>query len=287
MTAVVGDPCLDKLGVEPAGLQRELPKASEALGVLEALVVECLQLGDYLVVCFAHAKTVIVSAAARRDGRIWRLAGGKSEPPKRRLSAAELTDQRRDEIYAAAVRVFADNGFRDASIAQIAAEMGVGHGTIYRYFENKSAIGEYVVGKSIVRLGAVIAAEPATATNSADEYREQVGRIGAALFDLFVHDPDLAAVLFFVAGELDSELREQVRRAFDVLSAATEQYLINGVEKGFLDPHVDTFTTASAINAMIFEGARRVHVADDPAREGQRWIGVVQRLMFDSLKPKT
>ena len=220
---------------------------------------------------------------SRPGGKLGDLSGGKTKPTKTRLSAAELTDQRRDEIYRAAVRVFAEHGFRDASIAQIAAEMGVGHGTIYRYFENKLAIGEYVLGRAITRLNDVIAQEPPTTTNDVGAYREQVGRIGTALFELFIDEPNIAAVLFFVAGELDSELREQVRRAFDLIAVATEQYLINGVEKGFLDPQLDTFATACAINGMIFEGARRVHVASVPHAEGARWTTVVQKLMFDGI----
>ncbi|MBJ7457719.1 MAG: TetR/AcrR family transcriptional regulator [Thermoleophilaceae bacterium] len=211
------------------------------------------------------------------------MPSGKTEPKKTRLSAAELTEQRRGEIYLAAVRVFAEHGFRDASIAQIAAEMGVGHGTIYRYFDNKLAIGEYVVGRAIMRLGVVISEEPSTSTGSVDEYREQVGRIGTSLFNLFIDEPNIAEVLFFVAGELDSELRDQVSRAFDLIALTTEQYLLNGVKKGFLDPELDTFATACAVNGMIFEGARRVHAAQNPVQEGERWTRVVQKMMFDGI----
>lgn len=205
----------------------------------------------------------------------------KSTTP--RLSAAELTDRRREEIYHAAMKVFAEHGFRDASVAQVASELGVGHGTIYRYFDNKRAIVEYVLNRAIMRLTSVVTQEPPNVTNSADEYREQVGRIGRALFKLFIDEPNLAVVLFFIAGEVDSELRDQVRGAFDLIAAGTELYLRNGIEKGFLDPELDTFATACAINGMIFEGARRVHLAADSHTEGERWTKVVQKLMFDGM----
>lgn len=211
------------------------------------------------------------------------MAASKPKSTKPRLSAAELTDRRREEIHHAAVQVFAEHGFRDASIAQIAGQMGVGHGTIYRYFENKRAIVEYVLGRAIMRLTSVVTQEPPNVTSSAGEYREQVGRIGRALFKLIIDEPNLAAVLFFIAGEVDSELRDQVRGAFDLVAAGTELYLRNGIEKGFLDPKLDTFATACAINGMIFEGARRVHLAEDKHAEGERWTNVVQILMFDGM----
>lgn len=203
-----------------------------------------------------------------------------------RLSAAQLTEQRRDEIYHAAVKVFAEHGYRDASIAQIAAEMGAGHGTIYRYFKNKRAIVEYVIQQSVLQLTPVVEAEPPDAATTLAEYREQVGRIGRRLFETFIANTDLGRVLFFVVGEVDSELRKQVAKMYDFFTAATEQYLINGVKRGFIDPAVDTFITAAALNSLIFEGARRLEFAEDPSAEADRWIATAQRLLFEGVGAK-
>ncbi len=200
-----------------------------------------------------------------------------------RLSAADLTEQRRDEIYHAAVKVFAEHGYRDASIAQIAAEMGAGHGTIYRYFKNKRAIVEYVIQQAVLQLTPVVEAEPPGAATTLAEYRDQVGRIGRSLFETFIANSDLGHVLFFVVGEVDSELREQVAKMFDFFTVATEQYLVNGIERGFIDPEIDTFVTAAALNALIFEGARRLEFADDPSAETDRWIATAQRLLFEGV----
>lgn len=206
---------------------------------------------------------------------------GKTRTP--RLSAAELTDQRREEIYHAAVKVFAEHGYRDASIAQIAAAMGAGHGTIYRYFENKRAIVEYVIERSVLQLTPVVVAEPPEAATTLDEYREQIGRIGRGLYEAFIADSDLGRVLFFVVGEVESELREQVAGTFEFFTVTTELYLINGVKRGFIDPELDTYVTAAALNTLIFEGARRLEFADDPSAETDRWIAAAQRLLFDGI----
>jgi TetR/AcrR family fatty acid metabolism transcriptional regulator len=45
-----------------------------------------------------------------------------------------------DTILEAAVKVFAENGFRKSTISQIAREAGVADGTIYLYFKNKDDI---------------------------------------------------------------------------------------------------------------------------------------------------
>ena len=44
---------------------------------------------------------------------------------------------KRERILAAAVKVFAENGYYTAKVAQVAREAGVADGTIYLYFKNK------------------------------------------------------------------------------------------------------------------------------------------------------
>ena len=47
---------------------------------------------------------------------------------------------RREQIVEAATRVFAEKGFRRATIREVAREAGISEGTIYNYFEDKDAI---------------------------------------------------------------------------------------------------------------------------------------------------
>ncbi len=47
---------------------------------------------------------------------------------------------KRERIFAAAVKLFAERGFHGTSVPDLAREAGVGAGTIYRYFESKEAL---------------------------------------------------------------------------------------------------------------------------------------------------
>ena len=52
----------------------------------------------------------------------------------------QLIQARRDQILKAAVAVFAEKGFQKATIRDVAKMAGIADGTIYNYFENKTAL---------------------------------------------------------------------------------------------------------------------------------------------------
>src|SRR5829696_6148027 len=52
----------------------------------------------------------------------------------------QLIQARRIQILKAAVAVFAEKGFQKATIRDVAKMAGIADGTIYNYFENKTAL---------------------------------------------------------------------------------------------------------------------------------------------------
>jgi AcrR family transcriptional regulator len=69
-------------------------------------------------------------AGGRRGGRRRRI------DQRTRAARAEGRDSR-DELLAAAAKVFARRGFRDAAVDEIAAEAGFSKGAVYWHFESK------------------------------------------------------------------------------------------------------------------------------------------------------
>ncbi len=59
---------------------------------------------------------------------------------ERRATDATLRDSRTQQILDAAARLFARHGYADADTQLLADEMGVGKGTLYRYFPSKKAL---------------------------------------------------------------------------------------------------------------------------------------------------
>lgn len=56
-------------------------------------------------------------------------------------------EEMKNGILDAAMRIFAEKGYHAATIADVAAEAGLGKGTLYLYFRNKEAIAEAMVDR--------------------------------------------------------------------------------------------------------------------------------------------
>jgi len=97
-------------------------------------------------------------------------------------SGASRADRRREAILDAAARIFAEKGYHETGIADIAGEIGIGHGTVYRYFKNKDDIAAGVSDRAVRRLAEALLQESPTASDTLDEYRAQVERIIDRMF---------------------------------------------------------------------------------------------------------
>jgi AcrR family transcriptional regulator len=196
---------------------------------------------------------------------------------------ADKVEEKRASILDAAIEIFGQKGYHATNIADIAQKLGMGHGTFYRYFDNKLDIFKHVIDLVVVRVATTVAAEAPGEANDLATYRRQVERIGERLTALFFAEEHLARLLFIEAVGIDPALTEKLETAFELFADTTEMYLRNGQKKGFLRDDLDTATTARAINAMIFESVRRASKTKDSKRTAHAWMRAVVTLMFEGL----
>jgi AcrR family transcriptional regulator len=193
---------------------------------------------------------------------------------------AARAELRRDEILDAAERVFAEKGYHEAGIADIAADLGIGHGTFYRYFRNKHDIGATVLERVVARIAEAGLKEDPEASTTLEEYRLQTTRILERMFDLIGDAP--VAMRFFHAQSLVVD-PDRLYGAFDAYAEFTTRFLENGIRRGFLRADLDTEVTAQALNGIIFEGTRRALGAPGARDVRRRWIDAGTALMFDGI----
>jgi AcrR family transcriptional regulator len=178
---------------------------------------------------------------------------GKVTKPSTRAERrkAEL----RQEIIDTAFVCFAEKGYHATGIADIAGQLGIGHGTFYRYFSNKRDIIDHVIDDLAARIIAALGTENAPdAAASLDEYRAQIDRIGVALTEILLADRRVAQLLLFHAPGIDDKLTQRLYGLLDTADALTAGYLDHGVEQGYLRADLDTMNTARAVTGMLIAG---------------------------------
>ncbi len=100
-----------------------------------------------------------------------------------------LEARRRAEILAAAATLFAEHGFASVQVQAIADRLGVGNGTVYRYFETKEALFLAAVERGLAELDAAMTAVVA------DPAGDPVAQVEAAVrsyLGFFARRPEMA-----------------------------------------------------------------------------------------------
>lgn len=85
-----------------------------------------------------------------------------------------LKARREDEILTAAAKLFAQRGYADTQMQTIADHLGVGNGTVYRYFRTKETLFLATVERGLAELTAEMDAVMAGDGDPFDQMREAV-----------------------------------------------------------------------------------------------------------------
>lgn len=186
------------------------------------------------------------------------------------IASPEKIAQRRADILSAAIEVFAAKGFHNAGIADIAKLLDIGHGTIYRYYKNKRDIFNAILAQLLADMAEVVQQEPPL-TNSLAEYQAQLERIADHMMRIFNRDPRLAKIAFYEALSVEGEVRNSVEHFIAIFAQFTEQYMKNGVDKGFLRADMDQAIAAKLITSMMMEAVKQVAVGDYSDSDIQHW----------------
>jgi AcrR family transcriptional regulator len=206
-----------------------------------------------------------------------------SEDPK--LSRAERNRmQLRADILQAAFIEFSERGYHQTAIADIAQRLGIGHGTFYRYFENKRDILQHVINDTALKLTELLVAENAPeAVDTLEDYAEQCRRI-AERFSAFAHaNPKVLRLVLMEATSIDADMTQSVLRLVNTSGHITAAYLANGVQHGYLRADLDTLSTGHAIVGIIMAGMFRLLTEPDNADVLKPYSEACVRLLIEGM----
>lgn len=153
----------------------------------------------------------------------------------RTLRAQAQREERRASMLDAALRVFAERGYHDASISDIVKAASVARGTFYLYFQSKNEVFIALLDELSARFRSAIVGVD-TRPDAPPLLDQLVDRVHLLLLAV-ARSRAVARVLFREAGVLESDIQARVRAFEDLLYSYIRTSLENGVRLGMLRAH--------------------------------------------------
>ena len=152
------------------------------------------------------------------------------------MSARAAAVDKRRVILAAAVRVFARQGFHTCRVSDIADEADVAYGLVYHYFKSKDQILHTLFLERwdvLLRAIAEVDARPDTA-------EDKLRAVAGFILESYAHDPELMQVIIVEVTRAASTFGRthlaKIREAYDGIAAIVGQAQQAGEMRTDVDP---------------------------------------------------
>jgi AcrR family transcriptional regulator len=171
----------------------------------------------------------------------------KASTPGKQNARQQQASARRKQILEAAVRLFAQQGVAKTTTRQIAREVGVSEGLIFRYFPTKLELVRAVTGSPHVFLGDL---RKILKDANAQPVAEVMGWVATVWLDLLHREADISSIMF---GEalINPEIGGIVYQVIEEGAIGIERFLDASKQAGKISALVDTRTVAHMYMASI------------------------------------
>jgi AcrR family transcriptional regulator len=163
------------------------------------------------------------------------------------LSSRSAT--RREELLAAAVRVFARKGYHTCRVSDIADEAGVSHGLVYHYFASKDEVLETIFRENWAPI--VTAIEEIAETDG--PAIEKLRKIATLVLNAWRRDEETVRVLVREVAR-SPQLQERIgefQQAFDALERLIASGQASGEFDRGLDPRFATYAVWGTLDEIL------------------------------------
>lgn len=159
-----------------------------------------------------------------------------------------------EQILDAAEQVLRRYGPAKATVVDVARELGVSHGSVYRHFPSKAALRDAVTERWLGRMSAPLEKIVASRSAAPGRLRRWVRRLSQAKRTMALEDPQLFATYH----EIASGSREVVRAHEATLADQLTRIVADGMARGEL---ASSLTAAQAGQAVFHATAWFLHPA--------------------------
>lgn len=168
---------------------------------------------------------------------------------ERSIAPREAGAEKRRVILAAAVRVFARDGYHTSRVGDIAEEAGIAHGLLYHYFSSKEEVLETVFRDNWRELLGLIR----RVEESDEPADEQLRGIAKILLRSWRNDPDLVTVMVREVARsphLQGQV-EEIREGFASIQRVIERGQAQGVLRADVDARLASWIFYGGLEELL------------------------------------
>lgn len=195
----------------------------------------------------------------------------------------DVSETRIAQILDAAMEVFAQSGFAQARMDDIAAEAGVAKGTLYLYFKSKDdliyGLLERFYQRAMAPLPALLAVE-----GSASERLRLIARLAAAEAQNMLQTMSIT-LEFYAAAIRQETIQEFLKEYFAQSREMLADLIRQGIDDGEFRP-VDADVVALTLGAA-FEGLGLFWMVDPESVDWERHTLLALDLFLDGLRAES
>ena len=192
----------------------------------------------------------------------------------------EIRKRRKKEIFDAAMKVFARNGFRGTEVDEIAKLIDVGKGTIYNYFSTKEKLFFALVDKGLDELANAVLGE----LKEQDTPLVKIEKVVSAYLHFFEKHKDFYSILVHEKSEFQERVRKKYMKKYFTYLNKIEEIFKEGIRKGQIrkmDIRPTVYAISELLNGFIYiwllEGGKRSLTKQAPLILGICFSGIAKR----------
>ena len=167
------------------------------------------------------------------------------------MVAQKRSEIRKEKILRSAERIFAQKGFQEATISDVAREAGVSDATIYEYFSSKEELLFSIPGETTRRGKETLELQLAYIRGSANKIRSIIYHY----LRFYEHHPDYASVAMLILKQnrkfLETHAYKDVQELSRVIIRVIEEGIASGEFREETNPYLIRSVMLGTIEHMI------------------------------------
>jgi len=177
----------------------------------------------------------------------------------------EYKEVARTRIIQAATKIFSEKGYQDASMDDIAKEIGVTKATLYSYFDSKRDIYNIIAASTSQKMRETL--------RTSLESHDYIGAVGGivnwkmSLFKDFVH----ASLDIVRLSPNDEDVTKIMREEREKDLKALQDFFQGQIDAKAMRSDVDAYTLSNIVLALYWEMITQLYVGFDREKVQETW----------------